>query len=259
MLRPSTQEISMQTVGVMLTRYKRNYTDAQMVSMMGQTFKPSEIVVWNNGSHWDWPGVKVIHAPFNAGVWPRFWHCLSFDTDFVAVFDDDTIPGHKWLQTCLENFQERPGVYGAAGVIFPESTREPRLYTKADRPGPAVEVDVVGHCWFMPTDWIRYVCGEPRTSRYDTAGEDYHVCWSVQKHLGVKSYIPMIQDERSQYGTLLSDLGTDDVALYRTPGEEDKKKLAHQLLWDAGWETCRSRAEKLVEIVSPTDDEVKDD
>jgi hypothetical protein len=37
------------------------------------------------------------YSNYNFGVWARFAFALNATTKYVCVFDDDTLPGKKWL------------------------------------------------------------------------------------------------------------------------------------------------------------------
>lgn len=258
----------MPTVGIVQTVYKRPHLfAAQRLALLGQSVRPSQSVVWVNANPGneelaiddDMPTGFFAASP-NAGVWPRFRAGLDLQTDFVAIFDDDTIPGSRWLEHCLASFEKQKGLIGAAGVIFPGGKREPRWYARANRfqvrdAYPLIPCDIVGHCWFCPTDWLRYFAGEARTSQFDTCGEDYHLAWAVQKYVGVGCYVPEVPEDRAFWGTLKPELGSDDVALYRQPGEEKKKAEAHAKLVKAGWHTLWHFQHRHDEFVSPTFDE----
>ena len=54
----------------------------------------------------------------NWGVWPRFLFCAEFKSEYVCVFDDDTIPGSRWIENCLKTMNSTPGLLGANGVLI---------------------------------------------------------------------------------------------------------------------------------------------
>ena len=52
----------------------------------------------------------------NLGVWARFAYAINADTEYICVFDDDTIPGKKWFENCLETMKTHRGLLGCRGV-----------------------------------------------------------------------------------------------------------------------------------------------
>ena len=83
------------------------------------------------------------------------------DTEYIALYDDDTIPGCKWHENCLSTMKTHEGILGSAGVIL-NGTR----YVQHDRCGwptqniETTEVDLVGHAWFFRREWLRYLWQE---------------------------------------------------------------------------------------------------
>lgn len=240
----------MSTIGVVLTAYKRiKNIREQMAAITGQTIKPSTILIWQNTAPDSAlpPDVlrDVIHvqATPNLGVWPRFSIGLELKTDYLCVFDDDTIPGSRWFENCLTTMQTHRGVLGTVGVTFQHVHRQggaPGNWTRVGWPAPndqPVEVDIVGHSWFFERDWLRYCALEPRCGQ-DTCGEDYHLSVSIQKHLKLGTYVPPHPaDNRELWGSIKGiELGTDSVALYKQRGENSKKADMHQAYVANGWQ-----------------------
>jgi GT2 family glycosyltransferase len=97
-------------ITVVLTGYKRPYTlEAQIRAVRHQTIKPKRIMLWYNYSPEtqqklppNIKGVDVIQCNFNAKFHGRFAAALLADTEYIAIFDDDTIPGQKWFANCLQ-------------------------------------------------------------------------------------------------------------------------------------------------------------
>jgi glycosyltransferase involved in cell wall biosynthesis len=193
----------MPDITVILNRYRRpHYYEEQVKAIENQTIKPKEIWVWDNG-HEDSAAVeyycdpsgehtlvtKAVTSTHNFKYHGRFALGLLARTKFVAFFDDDTIPGSKWFENCLNCYKEKPGIYGGVGV---------RLYSKNymdhDRtgwPGTNVEIeeaDLVGHAWFMSRRDLCYLWQDVPIS-LDNA-EDIQLSYFAQKFGGVKTYCP---------------------------------------------------------------------
>jgi GT2 family glycosyltransferase len=90
------------SITVVLNTYKRlDLLEKQIESLLKQTIIPKEIFIWNNSSmpldsnkfvHEKIP-IIVFNSSMNFGVWSRFSVALNSESRFVAVMDDDTIPG----------------------------------------------------------------------------------------------------------------------------------------------------------------------
>jgi hypothetical protein len=84
--------------------------------------KANEILFWQNkGDDYDVNLTeKTIHAKcnHNFGVWARFAYALNAQSEYVCIFDDDTIPGKKWFENCLSTIEKHDGLLGTIGVLF---------------------------------------------------------------------------------------------------------------------------------------------
>lgn len=235
------------SIGVLLTSHKRPHTlRPQLAAIDAQTIKPADIVIFhdNGGVQPDLEamrGRKVIASNWNMGVWPRFAAALYLlPYDFICIFDDDTIPGNAWLEHCLSSYKTNRALYGACGVIFRKGRRDQREYVSGlTGHCGSKEVDIIGHSWFVSRSILQHSLALPSCVEIGTAGEDYHVSWAAQD-LGMPCVVPAswIDDIK---GSLRVELGTDDVALYRQPGEEEKKARAHQFYLDRGWKPLALR------------------
>jgi hypothetical protein len=227
-------------ISVLLSTHKRlGNLPRQLEAVARQSVRPDTVAVWHDGPlPAPTAGVPVIAGTHSFGVWPRFLFGLEFATEFVCVFDDDTLPGPRWLENCLASMTKHEGLIGASGFVFPHGTRENRHICGWSRPEDEMRrVDIVGHSWFFRRDWLRHFGCEPRPEGVHTAGEDYHFSVAVQKHLGLASYTaPHPAGDRSLWGSLEGRLlGSDRQALYHTPGEEEKKCAVHDFYRRGGW------------------------
>jgi hypothetical protein len=227
-------------ISVLIATHKRLHClPEQLQAVRAQTVPPERVAIWHDGPL---PAPKapvpVVASTHNLGVWPRFLFCLDFDTEYVCVLDDDTIPGPRWLENCLTTMALHEGLIGAAGILFPNGTRRGRQMVGWRAPSWEVRrVDIIGHCWFFRRDWLRHYAFEPRPKGIKTAGEDYHFSVSLQKHLGLGSYTaPHPPDDQSFWGSTQGmRFGNDKNALYRMHGEEEKKCIVHDFYRAGGW------------------------
>jgi hypothetical protein len=191
----------MKRVTFVLNTWQRPHTIKEQMEAIGkQTIKPSEVMVWQNlpddpSSAFylqdETQSIKIAHNNFNYGVWARFAFALNAKSDYICILDDDTIPGIKWTENCINSINEENGLYGTVGVIFNDTD-----YQSFDRfgwPNPNEEkkqVDIVGHSWFFHRDLLGAFWRETGPPLNMICGEDVHFAYSVQKHLGLNTYVP---------------------------------------------------------------------
>lgn len=236
--RDKKEEISQNKtpeITVILNLYKRPQNlQKQIEAFQNQTVKPKEIWVWQNNDgtfpnydcqdSFDSSGIngicdvdrkglidKWITSNHNWGIFGRFTMAQMAQTEFVCINDDDTIPGPRWLETCLESYSTNPGLQGGIGVVLTSDNyknhfrigwAEPRATTE--------EVDLVGHSWFFPKSYLKYMwMEEPFTWRM----EDAHFSYCLQKYGNIKTYVPP-QDTKDKSSSVLGyELGVDNVAM----------------------------------------------
>ena len=115
----------MSDITVILNGYKRPHAlEAQSNSLRRQTIKPHTVMFWQNrddDTRFDYSplnGAVVTTSNANFGVWARFAYALNAQTEYICVLDDDTVPGSKWLENCVNTIKETEGLLGAIGVVF---------------------------------------------------------------------------------------------------------------------------------------------
>jgi hypothetical protein len=129
----------------------------------------------------------------NLGVWARFAFALNAKTEYICVFDDDTIPGPKWLENCLDSMKIREGLYGTIGIKFPEPRYHFTLDDRVgwDRPNTDItQVDIVGHAWFFKRCWLKYLWNYIPDYETDLkCAEDINFSFELQK-AGIPTLVP---------------------------------------------------------------------
>jgi glycosyltransferase involved in cell wall biosynthesis len=185
-------------ISVILNVYKRSINfGEQLNAILNQSIEPLEILVWENGTE-TVPDefrkkVTITRSSTNFGVWARFAYALNSRGEFVCIFDDDTIPGNRWLENCYTTFMKTPGLLGTRGVVF-ENQNAYSMHSDVGVYGPNVEteqVDIVGHSWFFKKDWLGEFWGD-LGNRFlnDVAGEDIHFSFVVQQRLNLPTLVP---------------------------------------------------------------------
>ena len=108
-------------ITAVLNGFRRpDYLSEQFQAIQNQKVStPVEFLYWQNGLA-DFPSLPCPSAisNHNFGVWARFAYALNAKTEYVCIFDDDTIPGSLWFQNCLDTYKTHPGILGTIGVRF---------------------------------------------------------------------------------------------------------------------------------------------
>lgn len=187
-------------ITVIIGMYKRpvSYLETQLKALREQTIPPKEIWIWYNKPedqirHQDVTSYvdKVVYSTANFKFLGRFSAALLARTPYVAIFDDDTVPGKKWFENCFNTIETGyDGILGVSGVVLAGDYYEGNVKVGWNGviPDKVTEVDLVGHGWFMKKDHLRYLWYEEPIT-YET-GEDMQLSYLAQKYGNVKTYVP---------------------------------------------------------------------
>ena len=217
-------EKSSRDITVILNLYRReHYLAEQIQAIREQSVKPEEIWLWVNAdsanTHFSpdkYDLDKVFHNDFNWKYYGRFAAALLADTEYVAMFDDDTIPGPKWFENCLHHMENGyEGIMGGAGVKLNSQyyVDHERVGGNGEPPNEKIEeVDLVGHAWFFKRDWLKYLWLE-KPFTWDN-GEDIQFGYLAKRYGGVKTFVPPhpVKDKDMHCSVKGWQYGTDDKA-----------------------------------------------
>jgi glycosyltransferase involved in cell wall biosynthesis len=215
-------------ISIILNGYKRlEFLNKQIQSIKKQTSPINEILVWQNSSDdKNSSPIKLdkdvihINSSYNYGVWARFATALNCKSEYICMFDDDTIPGENWIKNCIETIEKKNGLIGTRGVRF--ASKEEYLVGEEfgwNNPNDEIkEVDIVGHSWFFRRDWLSYFWRElPKINSSFYVGEDIHFSYILQKYLKLNTYVPPHpRNDKSLWGSnykLAMKIGTDSNAI----------------------------------------------
>ncbi len=242
--RDNTTTKKVPSIGVVCGTYKRlQYLRSQIAAIQSQTIKPSELHVFHDGSdpfRGSLPrNVIVAACAQNLGVWTRFFYAASLRTEYICIFDDDTIPGPQWFENALETHKQTGGLVGTAGIRFLGSYHR-RVYCGWMNPSEQpTAVDIIGHSWFLRREWLAEYVRErqpPVIGFPMTCGEDFHLSFTLQKYLNLPSYVARHPKSlREQWGSLHGKIGWDATALWRRNGESAKRKVVFDYYRRQGW------------------------
>jgi len=188
-------------VTYILNTWQRPHTlQDQVEAISKQTVKCDELMVWQNQPtdpknafylQDDVGSTKISHNNYNYGVWARFAFALNAKSDYICLLDDDTIPGTEWTKNCIDSIEKKNGLYGTVGVIFNDLKYQ--SFERHGWPNPnesTKKVDIVGHAWFFHRDLLSAFWRETGPPLNNICGEDVHFSYSIQKYLGLNTYVP---------------------------------------------------------------------
>jgi len=239
-------------ITVVLNTFNRlQYVEEQINSVYIQTIKPVEIIVWNNSSQTLSVSpeyittlgipITVINASANMGVWARFFYAFNIlQSEYIAFFDDDTIPGIKWFENCINSMKIKNGMYGTTGYRFNYNS-----YFNNERIGwlngndTIEEVDIIGHAWFLKRAWLKYMVNDlPNLVDFKLCGEDIHLSYTLRKYGDIRSFIPPhpivdrlhpIVNKLELYGSTKGSIyGSDSAALSLQTGMDNKFETVYR-------------------------------
>lgn len=226
----------MPTITAVLNGYRRPENLSEQVrALQAQTVQPSEILVWHNatGTPAIQPNIDVMehsktaYSNTNFGVWARFAYALNAKSDYVCIFDDDTIPGSEWFANCLDTMARSEALLGTIGVLYvdppaPESSAC-SYHTNMIKVGwyetgnndHRVRVDFVGHAWFFKREWLSTFWRELPDPSMNLCGEDMHFSFMLQKYLGIPTVVPPHpRNQKQLWGSTRGEIGNDEQSLW---------------------------------------------
>ncbi len=195
----------------------------QLEEIKKQSVPAQDVFVWYNKGVVDQVplpnDVNVVSCNFNAKFHGRFSLALLAKTEYVAIFDDDVIPGINWFKNCLEVMDVSPGVLGTSGVKLLSNTGysdQIKYGWNANHVTYPVEVDLVGHAWFFKTEWAKYMWQEEPLT-WDN-GEDIQFSYCCQKYGSIPTFVPPHpENDTSLWGNVpevAGEWGSDEYATW---------------------------------------------
>jgi len=142
----------------------------------------------------------IIDSGINHGCWFRFLlAALYCRTRYVAIFDDDTLPGSDALATAVGSLEKQSGLYGGRGIIFRNEGNGPQFCVHDVEGWPAgtaetTPVDFVGHMWVTESRWMRELFRYLPERLFDAAdpahecGEDMYLSFVAQR-CGLSTFV----------------------------------------------------------------------
>jgi hypothetical protein len=242
------------SVTVILNGYRRPQAlREQYDAIKNQTHKDIQIMFWGNYNEATFnlfpseilSQCITAFCNENLGVWARFAFALNANTKYICMIDDDTMPGKKWIEHCLNVSQVTNGLIGGRGVRFTDSDYANYPGCKYEGVGKGNKetkrVDIIGHSWFFEKDWLRFYWLDMPNVQLLSGGEDMHFSYVLQKRLGLYSYIPPQPEDDSDFwaSTNPSKYGEDMVATSRTSSGHMQANSYWNFMLSQGYELAK--------------------
>lgn len=241
-------------ISVILNVYKRQYAlEKQIEAIKNQSvsIKSENIHIWYNKSDVAqyFPKnkeIKTYLCNWNTKYWGRFTIPLLLTTPYIALFDDDTIPGKDWLKNCLETIEnpETNGILGGSGVILLEKKYVPQnnVGWSSKHLDVTTRVDLVGHAWFFRQEWTKYFWYEKPFTWNN--GEDIMFSYLAQKYGNINTFVPPHPENNKNlwssdfnFGT---EIGSDSNASFKLASHYGERDKICEYCINNGWKTVNN-------------------
>jgi len=159
--------------------------------------------------------VEYIYANPNKKFHLRFAIGLLVDTEYVAFFDDDTIPGKKWFENCLNTIEKHDCICVTNGRnILPEQKTQTCPSGWGVPKNEEEQCWFGGHSWFLKTKNLKYMWFDDIIEHNN--GEDIQLSANAWLFKKLPTYVPPHPlSDKELWGSLRGmELGADKVASY---------------------------------------------
>lgn len=235
-------------ITVILNVYKRvQYLKQQIDAIESQTVKPKDIWIWYNKAedreqvdlNKDFGKYRIINSNYNFKFHARFALALLAQSGYIAVFDDDTIPGNRWFENCFNTLKEKGNVILGCSGIYLRTNENYRTYKKigwnGQKSNEPLKADLVGHAWFFKKEILRYLFSEEPYS-WDN-GEDIQLSFLSYLKAGIETFVPPHPaGDKSLWGSILGqEFGGDENASCKTPRHYAVRDMVVKKYIDRGY------------------------
>lgn len=214
-----------------ITVYKREkYLEEQLNAIQNQSLPPTKIVIIQNEKHFEIDknilikfNIELITSSINS-LYTRWIISYLFNSEYVCVFDDDVIPGVKWIENCIRASRQHNALVTCTGRIINVSGNTPNcwnvLYSiiKDGVVKNGIVEDTICdwgcNSYFFRTEWIKYIVSSSRYLNYQLTFDDIQLATNLKFFGNIKTVVPKQPvNDISLHGQLKREYGTDDDAL----------------------------------------------
>lgn len=228
------------TWSAIITLWKRrSYLEEQLAAIRGQSMIPREIIIILNEKHMSesdvrdiaGPNVKIICSDINS-LYSRWALAYIAEGDYVAVFDDDVIPGEYWIDNAIRACRCYNALVGSQGRIFNRKGKHeffkivtPDVDAKDENIISCSETDIfcdwVCNSYLFKREWVGNILGQVRYRDSYKTFDDIQLSVSLFINGGIRCITPMQPVyEKRLHGSLRREYGSDAYAIWKTNSEK---------------------------------------
>ncbi len=191
---PTPAALEPADVEAWITVFRRPALTAHQLRALDEQSKPPQ-ATWAYVDHGGIPldeqalaAVPQSRNNINRGPWPRFMLAMQATTKFVAILDDDVVPGSQWIEQCTKLCEQHDVIISVSGVIYTEDRWDAVYEIGPLNPNEqTARVDAGRQGWFMRTDTLWKLMQSRPLSQNSNTGWDIHIAAMAKAH-----DIPMI-------------------------------------------------------------------
>ncbi len=216
-----------------ITMWKRkDYLAEQLAAINAQSIPPEEIIIILNESNLresmireiGGPDIKIIRSDINS-LYSRWAISYIAKGDYISVFDDDVVPGKKWIANAIRACARYNAVVGPAGRVYNESGLHG--YYKMVTPGgnsqnsiDCSETDVycdwICNSYLFKREWVGHILSSLRHNESFKTFDDIQLATSLYLSGGIQCVTPMQpKSDPDLHGSLQHDYGNDSHAIWK--------------------------------------------
>lgn len=242
-------------VSVILNIWKRDYIDEQLKLVFAQTMLPKNIWIVQYEKYLSikkllqkYPRIKHLHSTENLKYFGRFSLVTHLDTRYVWILDDDTMPSHTWVETCVDVCETQNAIVCSNGRIIGKNDYTPESSTRHSHTqfvGDARYPQLTNYCltdtfvdygcssYFFKTEWIKHFWSVwPATLQ---TGEDMHLSATCKIRAEIPTVVPQQLTARES-GNIKPAYSSDEHASWMKEGFiEQRQKVLRYLIDERGW------------------------
>jgi hypothetical protein len=230
----------------------------QVIALAGQSRRPLSIVAWVNAPTHVQPGASMldeqvlatvvqVRSTINWGPWPRFFLAAEARTEYVAILDDDVVPGPGWLEAAIAAVDEGDAV-AVTGSVFEDSGAETVVGAVPAPEAVKTPVDAGRQGWVMKREWLEHVLAFERrgTPAY---GWGIHVAAALQSK-GIRTVVlPYTEGDSTTWGTTVVEA---DDGLRNAADAADTRVAVFKAYRELGWKILAD--EKPLSVEEPPEE-----
>lgn len=237
-------------ITAILNCYKRpEYLKEQIEAIKNQSVPVDDIMIWSNKPedgvqfNLDNLGVKVAYSNTNFKFHARFAYGLLAKSEYVAFFDDDTIPGKEWFKNCLDTMGSNDYILGTSGVRLESEFYDPhsKFGWNGNKNDKLEFVDLVGHAWFLKRSTLKYLWQEYPISWEN--GEDIQLSAFAYMLGGIQTAVPPHpMNSKDMWGSISGlEKGNDKNASHWKSNHASLRNEICKTLSDRGYKRVLTR------------------